>query len=346
MSDVFANINNQMATVGDSARSAANIKALEAKQKVFEKKKTIEEGLSGFKAITGLKKIAGAANKNLSPYIKQEAKASWNQFKDQWSKKLSDSAERYKPSTSPSVQPSTAAPEADALGDQGAAAAATDSEVAGAIQMTPIPAIASEPEADAVKLLPGEEGEAAATKVGQTLNPFNLGGEGVNPAASGASSLTPIAEATGAEERAAQLSAVRVQLRSGLDTLRTQQAAINDGISKLGNSGNVATPGSASANEASAAAKAAEAQAGKAAEKQAAEKAAGTGGEDTAEVTGEEAVGGFLDDTGILAPLGLLIGAIGLGTAAEEAKKKMPKMNPAMSLGDQVGGVSYQSGIN
>lgn len=348
MSDPFSKINNAQTTVGDSARDAAAEKALELKQKAFEKKKTVEEGLSGFKLITGGKNVGKAAVDNLSPYIKQEAKASWNEFKDKWAGELKSRAEGYVKNVASKVTERAGADAPIQMSEIGEIA----DETAPAVETTA--ASVAEPASDLIKLLPGEESEAAAAKVGSTLNPFNLGGEGVNPAASGASSLSPIAEASGAEERAAQLGALRVQLRTGLDALKTQQTAINDGISRLGNAGRVATPGNSAADEAAAAAKAAETQAGQAAEKQAAEKAAAgaaektaatTAGEDTA-VTGEEAVGGFLDDTGILAPLGVLLGAIGLGTAAEEAKKRKPKMTDAMTLGDQVGGTSYQAGIN
>jgi len=342
MSDPFSKINNAQTTVGDSARDAAAEKALELKQKVFEKKKTVEEGLSGFKLITGGKNVGKAAVDNLSPYIKQEAKASWNQFKDKWTGELKSRAEGYVKNIASKVTERAGADAPIQMSEIGEIA----DETAPAVETTA--ASVAEPASDLIKLLPGEEAEASAAKVGSTLNPFNLGGEGVNPAASASSSLSPIAEASGAEERAAQLGALRVQLRTGLDALKTQQTAINDGISRLGNAGRVATPGNSAADEAAAAAKAAEAQAGKAAEKQVAEKAAGkVATEDTtAEVTGEEAVGSFFDDTGILAPLGVLIGAIGLGTAAEEAKKRKPKMNAAMTMGDQVGGTSYQAGIN
>ncbi len=359
MSDPFSRIDNSLTTAGDAARNAAAEKSLELKQKAFEKKKTIEEGLSGFKAITGVRKIGKAAVDNLSPYVKQEAKASWNQFKDQWTKEIKSRAEGYvKQATSRATEdaPIQMSEIGEIAGDAApSAAAAAAAPVEGAsASAAPVEAVASqaaEPASDLIKLLPGEESEAAASKVGSTLNPFSLGGDGVNPAASASSSLSPIAEASGAEERAAQLGALRVQLRTGVDALKTQQAAINDSISRLGNAGRVATPGNSAADEAAAAAKAAETQAAQAAEKQAAEKAAAGAAEKTAaetggEVTGEEAVGGFLDDTGILAPLGLLIGAIGLGTAAEEAKKKMPKFTPAMAMGDQVGGTSYQAGIN
>lgn len=349
MSDPFARIDNAQTSAGDAARNTAEEKALELKQKTFEKKKTIEEGLSGFKAITGGKAVGKAAVDNLSPYIKQEAKASWNEFKDRWTGELKNRAEGYVKDVASKATERAGEEAPIQMSEIGEIA----DETAPAVETTS--ASVAEPASDLIKLLPGEESEAAAAKVGSTLNPFSLGGEGVNPAASASSSLSPIAEATGAEERAAQLSALRVQLRTGVDALRTQQAAINDGISRLGNASRVVTPGNSAADEAATAAKAAETQAGQAAEKQAAEKAAGgaaektaatAGGEDTAVVTGEEAVGGFLDDTGILAPLGVLLGAIGLGTAAEEAKKRKPQMNPAMSLGDQVGGTSYQAGIN
>lgn len=77
-----------------------------------------------------------------------------------------------------------------------------------------------------------------------------------------------------------------------------------------------------------------------------AEKVAVKGTEDeTAEITSEEAIGGFLDDTGILAPIGLLMGAIGGITAMEDRKKKLPTFT-AKQLVQNNAGSSYQVGIN
>ena len=361
MSDPFSRLNNSMTSAGDAARFQAGQKALEAKQKLFEKKKTIEEGLSGFKAFTGGRTIAKAALDNLGPYVKQEAKASYNQFKDQWSKEISERANRYirkndpwsneatgggrpsnvEPSNSDPVAASEESPALDELGDETATAA--------------VKAVKAEPETDTPGLLSEEVGEAGVTKVGSTLNPFNLGGEGTQPAASASSNLETITEDAGAEERATTLSQQTQEIRQGIQTLKDQQQSLNEGLSKLGNANKVEPPGSSAANETSDAAIQAEKEAGEKADQALADKlaartaektAAETSGEDASVVTGEEAVGGFLDDTGILAPLGLLIGAVGLGTAAEEAKKKKPLLNLATNIGDSQGGTSYQAGIN
>lgn len=358
MSDPFAQINNQLTSVGQSARDKAAQKALEAKQKVFKTKKSIEEGLSGFKAIASVKKIGGAAEKNLTPYIKQEVKAGWNEFKDKWSNELKSRAEGYVKKTTQRLtgqgqdegedvtedavaDVADDAPVGPELGSSPAAAA--DSSIAKAASK----AVAKvEPESDVTDILPSEVAEATATKVGTTINPFNPGGELFDsPALKGqiANKLDPIAEDSVGE--------VSAEVRAGLQGLKTQQAAINDGIARLGNAYRTATPGSSAADEASDAAKAAEKLAGEQSDKALAEKLAAkttekAATEDTAEITSEEAIGGLLDDTGILAPIGLILGAVGIGTAAEDAKKNLPKMNPLASLGDQVGGTAFQSGIN
>lgn len=351
MSDPFSQINNQLTSVGQSARDKAAQKALEAKQKVFKTKKSIEEGLSGFKAIASVKKIGGAFEKNLSPYIKQEVKAGWNEFKDKWSNELKSRAEGYVKKTAQRLT-GQGEDEGEDLAQDEVADVADDAPVAPSLGSSPAAAAESSiaakavPESDVTDILPSEIGEATATKVGTTINPFNPGGELFDsPALKGqiANKLDPIAE-----DSVGELSA---EVRAGLQGLKTQQAAINDGISRLGNAYRTATPGNSAADEASDAAKAAEKLAGEQADKALAEKLAAkttekAAAEDTAEITSEEAIGGLLDDTGVLAPIGLILGAVGLGTAAEDAKKKLPKMNPLASLGDQVGGSAFQSGIN
>ena len=368
MSDPFSRINNAQTTAGDTARNLGEEQALKAKQAIFKKKKGIEEGLSGFKAITGLRKIGKSAVDNFSPYLKQEAKAGYKQFKDQWSKELSQRAEGYiKPDVPPIQMGEIGDVEEDAvaepaLGALGAPPApptigtsAAEEPVSGALGAPPAPPVeAAEPESDATGILPEEVGEAGASKVGSTLNPFKLGGEGARPAASASSKLEPIVEQSAAEDRAASFAQQSQEIREGLQTLKSQQQSINEGLSRLGNSNSVSTPGNSAADEATAAAKQAEQEAGEKADQALADKLAvkttekvaeKTAGDDAA-ITSEEAVGGFLDDTGILAPLGLLIGAVGLGTSVEDAKKKLPKFNPATAIGDAMGGTSFQSGIN
>jgi len=61
----------------------------------------------------------------------------------------------------------------------------------------------------------------------------------------------------------------------------------------------------------------------------------------TAEIGLTETVGGILDDTGILAPLGLIAGAIGVGLAAR--KRKPPTLNNIRPV--TAGGYSYQVGL-
>ena len=377
MSDPFSRINNSLTTAGDAVRNADAAQALKAKQAKFKEKKGIEEGLSGFKAIAGVRKIGSAAVKNFSPYLKQEAKASFKQFKDQWSKELQQRAEGYIKPDEPPIQmgeigdveeDEVAEPALGALGEPPApptiGTSAAEEPASGALGAPPAPPAAeaaeaaAEPESDATGILPSEVGEAGATKVGTTLNPFKLGGEGARPAASASSKLEPIVEQSAAEDRAAVFAQQSQEVREGIQTLKTQQQSINEGLSRLGNSNRVTPPGNSAADEASEAAKQAEQEAGEKADQALADKLAAktaekagektietTAGEDAA-VTSEEAVGGFLDDTGILAPLGLLIGAVGLGTAVEDAKKKMPKFNPTTAIGDAIGGTSFQSGIN
>ena len=91
-------------------------------------------------------------------------------------------------------------------------------------------------------------------------------------------------------------------------------------------------------------AKAAEKATAKAAEKVAAKAAGEATGEEVGEITGTEAIGAALDSTGIGAPLGILIGALGIGLGArQESAKHQPKM-PPQPINE--GGATFQAGIN
>ena len=163
-------------------------------------------------------------------------------------------------------------------------------------------------------------------------------------------------------------AAAAAQVRSGISDLKDQAAALRNGISKLGNSNTVPAAGGAEADAAAAAAKAAEKATADAAEKAAAEKAATAAAEKQAakklaedaakklaedgsievgaEITGEEAFGGFLDEIGLL-PLGLVLGAVGVGTAIDEKKKNMPTLGSMSSMARQNNaGSSFQVGIS
>jgi len=74
------------------------------------------------------------------------------------------------------------------------------------------------------------------------------------------------------------------------------------------------------------------------------EDAAVEGGEAVAEISGLEAVGAALDSTEIGAPIGIILGAIGIGLGArQESEKRQPKM-PPQSLNQS--GATFQAGIS
>ena len=74
------------------------------------------------------------------------------------------------------------------------------------------------------------------------------------------------------------------------------------------------------------------------------EDAAVEGGEAVAEISGLEAVGAALDSTEIGAPIGILLGALGIGLGArQEAEKRQPKMAP-QPLNQS--GATFQAGIS
>ena len=74
------------------------------------------------------------------------------------------------------------------------------------------------------------------------------------------------------------------------------------------------------------------------------EDAAVEGGEAVAEISGIEAVGAALDSTEIGAPIGIILGAIGIGLGArQESEKRQPKM-PPQPLNQS--GATFQAGIS
>ena len=407
MSDPFAGINNQLTTAGDSARNQAKEMALEARRKIFEKKKTIEEGLSGFKAITGGKKIGGVLAKKYEPIIKREAKAGWEQFKSKWSEQL----ERRPRLSDIRMKPIDEIEDEDETGAEGAGADATTGATqategagadagAGAGATTASQATAgagldeADLDADAVSgsgtlgtaasadsvaaenatAAAAREAIAPALKTDYNLERFarianmrragniekgmseeDADGDYFNfieqkrNIYNGKQALQQQAKqrAEQAAEQEAQNAEQEAQNAGGTTALDESGLQADASVVSITNADAVVAGGSAAAGEAATAALAAEKAAAELAAKKLAEKLAlKTAGKDLAEVGGDEEVGSLLDSTGILAPLGVLVGLAGLGIAARDAKKLMPQQKQSENLGDQIGGTSYQAGIN
>ena len=392
MSDPFAGINNQLTTAGDSARNQAKEMALEARRKIFEKKKTIEEGLSGFKAITGGKKIGGVLAKKYEPIIKREAKAGWEQFKSKWSEQLERrprlSDIRMKP-----IDEIEDEDEADAGADAGTAGAdaggattaqATagagldeadlDADAVSGSGTLGTAASADSVAAENATAAAAREAIAPALKTDYNLERFariaatrragniekgmseeDADGDYFNfieqkrNIYNGKQALQQQAKqrAEQAAEQEAQNAEQEAQNAGGSTALDETGLQADASVVSITNADAVVAGGSAAAGEAATAALAAEKAAAELAAKKLAEKLAlKTAGKDLAEVGGDEEVGSLLDSTGILAPLGVLVGLAGLGIAARDAKKLMPQQKQSENLGDQIGGTSYQAGIN
>ena len=148
-------------------------------------------------------------------------------------------------------------------------------------------------------------------------------------------------------EQAAEQEAQEAQNAGGTTALDETGLQADAAAVSITNADAVVAGGTAAAGEAASAALAAEKAAAELAAKKAAEKLAlKAAGRVGGEVGGDEEVGGLLDSTGILAPIGVLVGLAGLAIAARDAKKLMPQEKASQQLGDQIGGTSYQSGIN
>ena len=394
MSDPFAGINNQLTTAGDSARNQAKEMALEARRKIFEKKKTIEEGLSGFKAITGGKKIGGVLAKKYEPIIKREAKAGWEQFKSKWSEQL----ERRPRLSDIRMKPIDEIEDEDETGAEGAGADATTGATQATAGAAPATASAGLDEADldadavsgsgtlgtaaSADSVAAENATAAAAReaiapalktdynlerfarianmrragnIEKGMSEEDADGDYFNfieqkrNIYNGKQALQQQAKqrAEQAAEQEAQNAEQEAQNAGGSTALDETGLQADASVVSITNADAVVAGGSAAAGEAATAALAAEKAAAELAAKKLAEKLAlKTAGKDLAEVGGDEEVGSLLDSTGILAPLGVLVGLAGLGIAARDAKKLMPQQKQSENLGDQIGGTSYQAGIN
>ena len=383
MSDPFSGINNQLTTAGDSARNQAAEMALEARRKIFEKKKTIEEGLSGFKAITGGKKIGGVLAKKYEPILRREAKAGWEQFKSKWSEQLERrprlSDIRMKP-----IEEIEDEDEADAGADAGAGASAAEPATAEAgLDEADLDAdatagsgtLGTAASADAVA---AENASAAAARnaIAPALKTdYNLERFARVASARRARNVEKGMSEDDADEdyfnfieqkrtiyngkqalqqqakqraeQAAEQEAQEAQNAGGTTALDETGLQADAAAVSITNADAVVAGGTAAAGEAASAALAAEKAAAELAAKKAAEKLAlKAAGRVGGEVGGDEEVGGLLDSTGILAPIGVLVGLAGLAIAARDAKKLMPQEKASQQLGDQIGGTSYQSGIN
>ena len=392
MSDPFSGINNQLTTAGDSARNQAKEMALEARRKIFEKKKTIEEGLSGLKAITGGKKIGGVLAKKYEPILRREAKAGWEQFKSKWSEQLERrprlSDIRMKPideiededeadagaegagaegaSTTGATATGAGLDEADldadataGSGTLGSAASAdsvaAENASAAAAREAITPALKSDYNLERFARIAAAR---RARNIEKGMNEEDADGDYFNfieqkrNIYNGKQALQQQAKqrAEQAAEQEAQNAEQEAQQAGGTAGLDESGLQADASVVSITNADAVVAGGSAAAGDAAAAALAAEKAAAELAAKKAAEKlalkAAGRGAKDLGEVGGDEEVGGLLDSTGILAPLGVLVGLAGLAIAARDAKKLMPQQKASENLGDQVGGTSYQAGIN
>ena len=356
MSDPFANINNNLGGIASAAQGRAGAVAsqLAEERKKFKKGKEIEEGFSGGKVFLTGKQIVKSAKDNLGKYAKQEFKKGFQQFKDKWGEELQNRVEGYKPSSDPrALDPwsNSATNTGEASEDSGQLASQDvepTEELAGILskgqqRLNQGEDVFREGYEGGVEGTPsGEENLASGTgklfresdKPNSKEDMLSEEHENMNDNEGLAKALpednlengefgTPESAGLTAEEssRAQELTS---QLNSGTANDAEQQAT-HDGF------------------------KDAESQVQENADKALADKLAAktaeTATEDTAEVGGEEAVGAFLDETGILAPIGLLLGAVGLGTALEDAKKKLPQFS-ASQLVQNNAGSSFQVGIN
>ena len=161
----------------------------------------------------------------------------------------------------------------------------------------------------------------------------------------GAAEAATASGASTAEAEAATAGAVSKQvaeLAANNAARATESGAMSDANAAVGTA--QAEAGVSDRAAAQLVAKAAEKATAKAAEKVAAKAAGEATGEEVGEITGTEAIGAALDSTGIGAPLGILIGALGIGLGArQESAKHQPKM-PPQPINE--GGATFQAGIN
>jgi hypothetical protein len=366
-------------------KASAVASQLAEERKKFKKGKELEEGFSGGKVFLTGKQIVKSAKDNLGKYAKQEFKKGFQQFKDKWGEELQNRVEGYKPSSDPraldpwsndATNTGTASEEA---GEEAVSEGSGDAEEFASILAKGERRLNEGEDVFREGYEGGVEGtpsgaENLASGTGRLLRAGDI---------EKTIQTTAAADPEEADELVAGATNLRDKMSAAEDYTNDEFENVGDnsGLAKAlpednlenGEFGtpesagltqselarateldNKITPPTSEANDAEQEAthnafKDAESQAQEKADKaladKLAEKTAETATEDTAEITGEESVGAFLDETGVLAPIGLLLGAVGLGTALEDAKKKLPQFS-ASQLVQNNAGSSFQVGIN
>ena len=330
--------------------------------------KGIEGGLGGLKVTTFGKDIAGVLQKRAGAYLKKKgeeavlkAKQMVQQRVEQAQQGFRDAASRAAGGEGAPIQmgeigeveeaePATeavaaVAPEAEGLASTTASTVASGTTVAGeSVAETSFgaPAAAAAAETGPGELFPTGflgAGEAAPASVAADYTDFRVASSALT--APQDDSLIPegLAESTGtgigtaAPEAAAVAAAPEAEAAAASTEAAVDEApALPEIASSLSSVGQFAKPAvDYAANSVGTTAQvAAEGELG---------GVATTVGEEAA----VETAGGILDETGILAPLGLIVGAVGIGLAAR--KKKNPPMLHA-PIPATAGGYSYQVGIS
>lgn len=333
--------------------------------------KGIEGGLGGLKVTTFGKDIAGVLQKRAGAYLKKKgeeavlkAKQMVQQRVEQAQQGFRDAASRAAGGEGAPIQmgeigeveeaePATeavaaVAPEAEGVASTTASTVASGTTVAGeSVAETSFGAPAAA--ATVAETGPGElfptgflgAGEAAPASVAADYTDFRVAssaltapqddslipeglaestGTGIGtaaaPEAAAAVAAAPEAEAAAASTEAAVDEAPALpEIASSLSSVgQFAKPAVDYEANSVGTTAQVATEGELGG-------------------------VASTVGEEAA----VETAGGILDETGILAPLGLIVGAVGIGLAAR--KKKNPPMLHA-PIPATAGGYSYQVGIS
>jgi len=363
MSDSFRNVDvGNLGEIGEDTKNKLQSQYDKADKK-FKTAKDLEGGIGTLKAMVSGKKLTEALGDRLKPIIKRKVGEEYRAFKNAWQKKAQNGIERVlKPKATTEATEATESEGSLApnLGDPltslkntldaGIEKSAEVGRRINGLSGKVRGAMANAKEAQASRI------EAETEKTEQIARDA-----GFKNATTDKDIPAAVRQQTQAKyDKMGKLRQEAKDLRNEdqAEATESQEATLNDArpVSSQSNSQvENPNPDSAAETDANALSKASvksSEEAGtpdntpspgksKAAEE---EEGAEEGGEEGGEEAGTtilEGIGGALDDTGILAPLGLLFGAIGIGLGADKKKEPVEQTNmtPEKSY-------SYQVGIN
>lgn len=355
MSDAFRNVEiPNLGTIGEDAKNRIQAE-YDRNLKKFSTEKELEGGIGTLKAMVSGKKLGEAIEERVKPIIKRKVGEEFRAFKDRWTGKAKEGIDRVlKPKVSSEAVEDTQT-EGNLSADLGnVSQKAQDAQEQAELVRNKLNKIRSKGnESRAVSK------EAQADRLEEELNETERLAKEAGFKNATTDQDIPLAVRQQTKVKYQKMGKLRdeaKQLRRQNQSIANEEQQVNLSESKPVSSQENSTIENSNVDDTqSLQAKALGKAQLKSESPNNTPKPKGKGkgeeevGEDEEEATvgddvGEgvlEALGGALDDTGILAPIGLLLGAVGIGLGADK-KGKPPQITDRSNENDY----SYQAGIN